>query len=620
MTTTTTTTTTPACNDNVLRPPPWSPLVVVGMSGGVDSTVAALRLQKAGYNVHGMYMRNWDEIEENGVCTSEAEWAHVQDICARMKLSCSRVDFVREYWHDVFEQLLEAYGAGATPNPDILCNHRVKFGAFLRHATEFGADYIATGHYARIVSPQLSLPLPLSPPAEVESEAEAEAADAADTTMARGGEEECIEQEQSEGMVVGSKGGGNSRAGGVGVGTAASRKEEGAKLLRAVDLRKDQSFFLAGLPSETLNRVLFPLGTVNSKADVRAEAVAAGLGDVARRRESMGICFVGPRRFSDFIGNYLSTAPGDVIDVHSGQILARHDGLFRYTIGQRARIGALPGRLFVLGKERSTHRLIVGPQSHTGLRCRKFLLDRVAWTAGVAPRPTSEKNSKTAMGPQFDDGADSDVVGDGDGHGGGVVGGVGGGGDGGGNAAAVECEMRFRHQQSLMSVKVYLGTEVENVAGEGRAEGVGGGRKRGGKRGEEEGGPTTIIISNNSMTSDTATATTATSDSDQQQQVVPLPLSTPDYGLDIIGYSPWADTAKDYARVRSLCLGRGGVEVIMMSTPPPKKTQQQAEDNAATFFTAVAPGQVAVFYDGDICLGAGTIACTMPLAASVVES
>ena len=124
--------------------------VVVGMSGGVDSSVAAWLLKEQGYHVIGLFMKNWEEQDENGVCTSEADFADVRDVCASLDIPYYTVNFAREYYEHVFTYFLEQYRRGLTPNPDVLCNREIKFGPFLRYALSLGADFIATGHYAGI--------------------------------------------------------------------------------------------------------------------------------------------------------------------------------------------------------------------------------------------------------------------------------------------------------------------------------------------------------------------------------------------------------------------------------------------------------------------------------------
>ena len=124
--------------------------VVVGMSGGVDSSVAAWLLKEQGYHVIGLFMKNWEEQDENGVCTSEADFADVRDVCASLDIPYYTVNFAREYYEHVFTYFLEQYRRGLTPNPDVLCNREIKFGPFLRYALSLGADFIATGHYVGI--------------------------------------------------------------------------------------------------------------------------------------------------------------------------------------------------------------------------------------------------------------------------------------------------------------------------------------------------------------------------------------------------------------------------------------------------------------------------------------
>lgn len=124
--------------------------VVVGMSGGVDSSVAALLLKKAGYEVVGVFMKNWDDTDETGVCTAERDYDDVRRVCAQIGIPYYTVNFEKEYWDKVFTYFLEEYRRGRTPNPDVMCNKEIKFKAFLEKAMQLEADYLATGHYARI--------------------------------------------------------------------------------------------------------------------------------------------------------------------------------------------------------------------------------------------------------------------------------------------------------------------------------------------------------------------------------------------------------------------------------------------------------------------------------------
>lgn len=123
---------------------------VVGMSGGVDSSVAALLLKEQGFDVVGLYMLNWEEREEDGSCTAEEDYADVRRVCAKLDIPYYTVNFAKEYLDRVFSYFLAEYEAGRTPNPDVLCNREIKFGPFLEEAKKLGADYIATGHYCKI--------------------------------------------------------------------------------------------------------------------------------------------------------------------------------------------------------------------------------------------------------------------------------------------------------------------------------------------------------------------------------------------------------------------------------------------------------------------------------------
>jgi len=129
---------------------PKNTRVVIGMSGGVDSSVAALLLKEQGYDVIGVFMKNWDESDDLGFCTAADDFEDVRRVCDQIQIPYYTVNFEKEYWDRVFTYFLEEYKKGRTPNPDVLCNKEIKFKAFLEHALKLGADYIATGHYARI--------------------------------------------------------------------------------------------------------------------------------------------------------------------------------------------------------------------------------------------------------------------------------------------------------------------------------------------------------------------------------------------------------------------------------------------------------------------------------------
>ena len=124
--------------------------VVIGMSGGVDSSVAAALLKEEGHEVIGLFMHNWEEDDDNGVCTSVSDYEDVKRVCNKLGIPYFSVNFAKEYLDRVFSYFLDEYSKGRTPNPDVLCNREIKFGPFLEYAKNLGADYIATGHYAKV--------------------------------------------------------------------------------------------------------------------------------------------------------------------------------------------------------------------------------------------------------------------------------------------------------------------------------------------------------------------------------------------------------------------------------------------------------------------------------------
>ena len=291
--------------------------VVVGMSGGVDSAVAALLLKQQGLDVVGVFMKNWEEEDdETGVCTAANDFEDVKSVCTAIGIPYYTVNFAREYRDRVFSYFLEEYAGGRTPNPDVLCNCEIKFRAFLDFAISTGAKSLATGHYARL------------------------------------------------------------------------DKTNGVKLLRARDVGKDQTYFLAGLTQEQLKIAMFPIGELQ-KSEVRKIANESGLSNAAKK-DSTGICFIGERNFKQFLKQYLPAQAGDMVD-ETGRVIAKHDGLMYYTLGQRKGLG-IGGRSdgsgeswFVIGKDLKRNLLIVQQGERDELFSLSLDAKKINWIAGEPP-------------------------------------------------------------------------------------------------------------------------------------------------------------------------------------------------------------------------------------------
>ena len=291
--------------------------IVVGMSGGVDSAVSALLLKRQGYDVVGVFMKNWEEQDDAGVCTAETDWQDVRDVCDVIGIPYYAVNFAQEYWDRVFSYFLDEYRAGRTPNPDVLCNREIKFKAFLDFAMQLGASKMATGHFVQ--------------------------------TNERG------------------------------------------DLLRGADPNKDQSYFLYMLHQRQLMKAVFPVGGL-TKQQVRQIAAEAGL-PVSKKKDSTGVCFIGERKFKQFLAAYLPAQPGDMV-APDGTVVGRHDGLMYYTLGQRRGLGIGgmgDGRSwFVIGKDLESNRLLVAQgEDHPMLYSTESLAGGVTWV-GNAPLQEGE--------------------------------------------------------------------------------------------------------------------------------------------------------------------------------------------------------------------------------------
>lgn len=293
--------------------------VYVGMSGGVDSSVTAALLVEQGYDVTGVYMKNWSQDLPGMKCPWAEDLADAKRVAVQLGIDFKVYDFENEYREKVVQYMIDEYKLGRTPNPDIMCNQEVKFKLFLETALEDGADMIATGHYARA---------------------------------------------------------------------------ENGELKMAKDAGKDQTYFLYRVDSPALSRTLFPLGDF-TKDEVRDMAKERGLWTAAKK-ESMGVCFVGNVGMREFLGQYVQTQPGNIIEKETGKSIGRHDAAIFYTLGQRHGLelaGGLP--YYVVGKNMEQNEVYVSQNIHdSSLVRREILLENLHW---INAAPTKEQKLKARV-------------------------------------------------------------------------------------------------------------------------------------------------------------------------------------------------------------------------------
>ncbi len=316
--------------------------VFVGMSGGVDSSVSALLLKNAGYDVTGVFIKVWQP--EFFECTWRQDRLDAMRICAKLEIPFYTLNLEKEYKKDVVDYMIAEYEAGRTPNPDVMCNKYVKFGGFFDWAMERGADYIATGHYART--------------ARVESR-----------------------------KSIKSKGNSNSLYGLDGL----------YRLLTGRDGNKDQSYFLWTLTQKQLSKTLFPVGNIE-KPEVRKIADKYGL-STAIKKDSQGLCFIGKIDIKDFLKNFIKEKAGDVLN-EKGEVIGKHDGAFYLTVGQRHGfeiIEKTPNdeRYFIVKKDIEKNTITVSQKNIAENEESKIVkLQNINWTLGEAPDLTKKYSAR----------------------------------------------------------------------------------------------------------------------------------------------------------------------------------------------------------------------------------
>ena len=297
--------------------------ILVGLSGGVDSAVAAYLLKEAGFDVTCCFMRNWDsalnndtlgnDTLNNDICPQEEDYNDAKAVAGKLGLKLLRSDYIEEYWDAVFKNFIEEYERGRTPNPDILCNKYIKFDHFLRFAENNGFDRIATGHYFKSVETQ-----------------------------------------------------------------------DGIRYYKAADLNKDQSYFLAQVDKAALDKSLFPLGDID-KGEVRKIAHELDL-PIADKKDSTGICFIGERNFRQFLKNYIPMKKGKIVDIDTLETVGEHEGVYYYTIGQRKGfgVGGNRGPYYCAGKDVKNNVLyLASVKNEDYLYSDSCYVDEINWIADL---------------------------------------------------------------------------------------------------------------------------------------------------------------------------------------------------------------------------------------------
>ncbi len=311
--------------------------MLVGMSGGVDSSVAAALLVEQGMRVVGAYMKNWTLDVPGMQCPWAEDLAYAKRTAVKLGIDLKVYDFQDVYKREVVDYLVREYEAGRTPNPDIMCNSHVKFGLFLKTALDEGFDYIATGHYARVGK----------------------------------GSDGSVEETGKDYRPW----------------FLNDVAQHPPVLRRGVDEHKDQTYFLYRMGGEALKRTLFPLGGF-AKTQVREMAQQRGL-PAADKPDSQGICFIGEAPIKDFLRMYTQPRPGLIVDADTKEEVGAHDGALYFTLGQRKGLGVGGGEpYYVVGKDMAANIVYVSHDACSPeLQTEEIVLEDCAWLSGCSPAP-----------------------------------------------------------------------------------------------------------------------------------------------------------------------------------------------------------------------------------------
>jgi len=343
--------------------------IVMAISGGVDSSVAAALLKKQGYDIICVFMKFWQDSNnkekqtENRCCSLESE-KRARQVAKILNVPFYVFNFEKEFKKKVVDYFLKEYKQGNTPNPCVVCNKEIKFGLLLEKALKLGADYVATGHYVKLRNTK---------------EYEYTKTKNKKNSHIRPIRKTKLSNLAFEFNVLNLK---------EGLSNGIRKKFVFRSLIKAKDLNKDQSYFLWQLNQKQLSHVLFPIGNYTKK-EVRDLAKKFGL-PTFETPESQEICFV-PTGTNDFLKKYLKTKPGKIID-KEGNILGKHEGLHFYTIGQRKGIDIIFSKktpeekpFYVIGKDIKKNVLIIS-QNEKNLLKKELTVKNVNWVSGVTPK------------------------------------------------------------------------------------------------------------------------------------------------------------------------------------------------------------------------------------------